>query len=300
MIQLIAVIACAGAVIGLVWIAARKRDGRREQETAHLYGHYVTGIETLTQTYLIQAPSDEEWLAGIKTQAQETARVPAQVTIAGNVMRSPVVPDTVTPPQARPRTWSHERRHLPVRHRGVPRAASRRVRGVRGRGNPADQLSAATRWRIVAPPEAQWDFDERQDCRATTDDDSLRRSIRWQWHRTAQRLIIYAGLSGLAFVVFVLTRELGLAAQTAVKLSLACLASAIAGYFLRELLSTLSGKRQSRALTGTPSRPREHVGPGAAAGKAHPPGARLGRRRRATSLRRDDVPAEQNATDNGA
>jgi hypothetical protein len=100
--------------------------------------------------------------------------------------------------------------------------------------------------RVVAPPETQWDFDERQDARATSDDDSLKRNIRWQWHRTAQRLVIYAGPSGFALVVFVLTRELGLAPQAAVRLSLACLASATAGHFSRELLITLSGKRRSR------------------------------------------------------
>lgn len=100
--------------------------------------------------------------------------------------------------------------------------------------------------RIVAPPETQWDFDERQETWATKDDDSLRRNIRWQWHRTAQRLVTYIGPSALALVVLVLTKELGLAPQTAVKLSLACLASATAGHFSREFLTTLSGKRRSR------------------------------------------------------
>jgi hypothetical protein len=99
--------------------------------------------------------------------------------------------------------------------------------------------------RIVRSPETQWDFDERQDVRATRDDDSLRRNIRWQWHQTAQRLVIYAGPSGFSLAVFVLTRELGLAPQTAIKLSLACLASATAGHFSREFLNTFSDKRRS-------------------------------------------------------
>lgn len=100
--------------------------------------------------------------------------------------------------------------------------------------------------RIAEPPETQWDFIERQDVRATGDEESLRRNIHWQWHRTLQHLVTYAAPSCLAIVVFVLTRELGLAAQTAVKLSLACLASATAGHFSRELLTILTGKRRSR------------------------------------------------------
>lgn len=120
-----------------------------------------------------------------------------------------------------------------------------------GRKRPASDHQATDRpgnlpeSRIVTSPETQWDFDERQDIRATRDDDSLRRNIQWQWHRTAQRWVAYAGPSGLALVVFVLTRELGLAPQTAVKLALACLASATAGHFSRELFTTLSGKRRS-------------------------------------------------------
>lgn len=122
---------------------------------------------------------------------------------------------------------------------GDKRAASDRQAAIR----PGSQLP---RSRTAAPPESQWDFDERQDARATRDNASLRRYIRWKWHRTAQHWVAYAGPSGLALVVFVLTRELGLAPQTAVKLSLACLASATAGHFSRELLTTLSGKRRSR------------------------------------------------------
>jgi exopolysaccharide biosynthesis polyprenyl glycosylphosphotransferase len=119
MIRLIVVMVFAGAGVGLVWIAAWKRAARRERETARLYGHYVTGIETLTQTYLLQAPSDEEWLAGLKTQAQEAEKVPAQ---AGNVVRSPAASGNDAPPQSR--------------HRGVNPAGSisRTWRSVAARG----------------------------------------------------------------------------------------------------------------------------------------------------------------------
>jgi hypothetical protein len=56
----------------------------------------------------------------------------------------------------------------------------------------------------------------------------------------------------------------------------------------------------SRFRTAARNRPREHVDPGAAAGKAHPPGARpRPRGDEPRCLRIDnDVPAEQNATDN--
>jgi len=110
-----------------------------------------------------------------------------------------------------------------------------------GRSAPALPRS----W-IEAPPETQWGFDERKNALATKDNDSLKRNIRWQWHTTAQRVVSYAGPSGIALVGFVLTRELGLPPEAAVKLSLACLASAAAGHFSREWLPTLSGRRRSR------------------------------------------------------
>jgi hypothetical protein len=106
-----------------------------------------------------------------------------------------------------------------------------------------NQLPAS---RIAEPPQTQLDFEERQETRATKDKATLSRYTRWHWHRTAQRVVTYAGPSVLALVIFVLTRELGLAPQAAVKLSLACLASATAAHFSREFLTTRSGKRRSR------------------------------------------------------
>jgi hypothetical protein len=50
------------------------RCPRQEAAIGDLCDHYVAGIEALTQTYLLQAPSDEEWLAGINTQAGVPAR----------------------------------------------------------------------------------------------------------------------------------------------------------------------------------------------------------------------------------
>jgi hypothetical protein len=114
--------------------------------------------------------------------------------------------------------------------------------------------------RIATSPETQLDFDERQDIRATRDEKSLKLNIRWKWHLTAQRLVIYVGPSGFSLVVLVLTRELGLAPQTALKLSLACLASATAGHFSREFLSTLSGKRRSRHHRSEDDLPRSKDG----------------------------------------
>jgi hypothetical protein len=70
----------------------------------------------------------------------------------------------------------------------------------------------------VKPPETQWDFDERQDTRATRDNGSLKRNIQSQWHRTAQRLVTYAGITSLTLAVIFLTRKLGLPPQTAAKL----------------------------------------------------------------------------------
>jgi hypothetical protein len=130
----------------------------------------------------------------------------------------------------------------------------RRPKGEKaGRKRPAFDHQATARSghqlpesRIIKPPETQLDFDERQETWATEDEAILNRHIRWHWHRTAQRLVTYVGPSAFALVIFVLTRELGLAPQTAVKLSLACLASATAGHFSREFLTTLSGKRRSR------------------------------------------------------
>ena len=155
-------------------------------------------------------------------------------------------------------------------------AALKRLQGAESEeryyaGLGSNQLSAEIRRRVVVPPKTELDFADRQDVLTTRDYDSLRRNIRWQWHRTAQLLVFYAGTSGLALVFFVLTRELGLPVQTAVKLSLACLACGTAGFFSHEFLSVLGRKRQSRP----PNRSGENVGPGTAAGKAYPPGARL-------------------------
>jgi len=105
MIWLIVVIIFASTALSVAWIAARKRAARLEQETAHLYGHYVASVQTLTQTYLLRAPSDEEWLAWVRTQAPETTtKVPTQAAEAENVMRPPVASEDVTPSQPRYRS----------------------------------------------------------------------------------------------------------------------------------------------------------------------------------------------------
>ena len=97
MTQLIMVIIAAVAATSVVWIAARKHAARRERKTAELYGHYVAGIREITQPYLLQAPSDEEWLAQIKARALDTAQVAALVTGSGSVMRPPAASENGTP-----------------------------------------------------------------------------------------------------------------------------------------------------------------------------------------------------------
>lgn len=102
----IMVIVSAISVVGAAYAAARKHAARKDQATADetairdLYDHYVAGIEALTQTYLLQAPSDEEWLVGIKTRALEAARVPDQAAEAENVTRPPAELESITPAEA--------------------------------------------------------------------------------------------------------------------------------------------------------------------------------------------------------
>ena len=71
LMTLITVIISAVATISAALIVVRKRASRPVQEPAirDLCDHYVAGIEALTRTYLLEAPPDEEWLAGIKAQA---------------------------------------------------------------------------------------------------------------------------------------------------------------------------------------------------------------------------------------
>lgn len=84
----------AGA--GITAFAARRHVARLERDTADdretaneaairdLYDHYHTGIEALTQAYLLQAASDAEWLDRIKATVSTTGEPqqdePAQVS----------------------------------------------------------------------------------------------------------------------------------------------------------------------------------------------------------------------------
>jgi hypothetical protein len=78
---LIMIIIAAALVGGVACIAARKHGARQARETTDeaairdLYDHYVAGIEAITQTYLLQAPSDEEWLTGIKKRTDEMGKL---------------------------------------------------------------------------------------------------------------------------------------------------------------------------------------------------------------------------------
>jgi hypothetical protein len=70
-------------LITVAWLGVRRYGLRRGQEKAapddalrKLYGQYWTEVRALTQTHLLEAPSDEEWLARIKDQAgTQTAKV---------------------------------------------------------------------------------------------------------------------------------------------------------------------------------------------------------------------------------
>ena len=122
-----------------------------------------------------------------------------------------------------------------------------------GHKRPASERQATTRSesqlpesRTAKPPETPWDFEERQYVWATKDDENLKRNISWQWHRTAQRLVTFAGVSSLTLTVLDLTRHEGLPPQTAAGVTAICLVSGTGGYLLRELLTTLTGRRPSR------------------------------------------------------
>ncbi|HYW84794.1 MAG TPA: hypothetical protein VFB30_16135, partial [Spirochaetia bacterium] len=82
-------VAAAVAAVSVTWIVARKRAARREREAADLYRQYFAGVKAFTQAYLLQAPSDEEWLAGIKPKALETARISSRAADAESVTRPP-------------------------------------------------------------------------------------------------------------------------------------------------------------------------------------------------------------------
>lgn len=72
------------SLTSMAWLVGRRHATRRDQETAddpgarELYDRYLGDVEALTQVYLLQASSDEEWLARITKQF--TARDRPQAT----------------------------------------------------------------------------------------------------------------------------------------------------------------------------------------------------------------------------
>lgn len=72
---MIMIIAFAVALASVAWLTARMRRPRRareiadDAETRELYGRYLADVEALTHAYLLQAPSDQEWLAKIRPPA---------------------------------------------------------------------------------------------------------------------------------------------------------------------------------------------------------------------------------------
>jgi hypothetical protein len=121
---------------------------------------------------------------------------------------------------------------------GHKRPASDRQATIR----PGSQLPKS---RTATPPESPWDFEERQYVWATKDNESLKRNIHWQWHRTAQRLVTFAGVSSLTLTFLDLTRHQGLPPETAAGVTAICLVSGTGGYLLRELFTALTGRRPS-------------------------------------------------------
>ena len=59
------------ALISVAWVAGRKHAARHHREVADdaaardLYDRYLCDVDALTQAYLLQAPSDTEWLTAI-------------------------------------------------------------------------------------------------------------------------------------------------------------------------------------------------------------------------------------------
>jgi hypothetical protein len=94
--MLLIVIAVLAGVIGsMTRFVARRHAVRMEREIADeaairdLYDHYRAGIEGLTQAYLLEEPSDEEWRDGIR--ARVSAPGGARLTELFQVRRS--IPD---------------------------------------------------------------------------------------------------------------------------------------------------------------------------------------------------------------
>jgi hypothetical protein len=100
---LIVIAVLAGVICSMTGFVARRHAVRLEREIADdaairdLYDHYRTGIDALTQAYLPDGPSDEEWLDGIRARA--SAPGGAQQTEPFQVRRS--IPDRtlVMPPE---------------------------------------------------------------------------------------------------------------------------------------------------------------------------------------------------------
>jgi hypothetical protein len=93
MIFLIMIIAFTASMISVAWVLPRKRAVRMDREAAEdaairdLYDHYMNGVDSLTQAYLLQAPSDEEWLARIRDQAAAAARERPRQTLCPEDLR---------------------------------------------------------------------------------------------------------------------------------------------------------------------------------------------------------------------
>jgi RNA polymerase sigma factor (sigma-70 family) len=116
MTGLIVAIISVVAIVSVTWVVARKRAARQEREAAELYRQYVAGIQALTQTYLLQAPSDEEWLAGIEATGLDTARKPSQAKDAESVTRI----DALMPTAERDRTGWHRDAGRALAEAGAP------------------------------------------------------------------------------------------------------------------------------------------------------------------------------------
>jgi outer membrane protein OmpA-like peptidoglycan-associated protein len=84
MTYIICIIAMAALSVVALYVARRYGMGQADERASDdvlrkLYGQYWAQVSAITQTYLLKAPSDEEWLAEIKTRVSASdAEVPSR------------------------------------------------------------------------------------------------------------------------------------------------------------------------------------------------------------------------------
>ncbi|MEV4133204.1 hypothetical protein AB0J72_13675 [Dactylosporangium sp. NPDC049742] len=84
----------------------------------------------------------------------------------------------------------------------------------------------------------QLDFDDLHDTRATNDEESLHRYVKWSWHKVAMRMVTFAGGVALYLiaVVVVLRAVPGATSADAMKIAGAAIAAGSGGLAVSHLL----------------------------------------------------------------